>query len=150
MAIEGLGERLVNLFRARETKKEEVIEAEELLEVDEDQQKIKSLLSPQTPTEAKSEEIAILETEEPEIIETADSLTDEFEMEIIDTEEELAQIPTPPPKETAESDLFIQQSDGHFVLPGIEQITQFELEELDSLDVDVVATIGAKSIDIST
>ena len=136
MAIEGMGERLVNLFRARETKKVDVIEAEELLEVDEDKQKIESMLSPQTPTETESEEITILETEEPEIIETADLLTDEFEMEIIDAGEELTKIPTPPPKETAEKDLFIQQSDGHFVLPAIEQITQFELEELDSLDVD--------------
>lgn len=137
IAIEGLGERLVNLFRVRETKKDEVIEAEEILEVDEDKQKIEALLSQLTPEDTESEEIVTLEVEEPEIIESADSLTDEFEMEIIDSEEDLSQIPTPPPKEAyVESDIFSQQTDGQFVLPGIEQITQFELEELDSLDVD--------------
>ncbi|MHA2255296.1 MAG: hypothetical protein ACXAAM_04425 [Candidatus Heimdallarchaeaceae archaeon] len=137
MAIEGLGERLVNLFRVREAKKEEVIEAEEILEVDEDKQKIESLLAQLAPEDTESEEIVTIEIEEPEIIETSELLTDEFEMEIIDTEKDLSQIPTPPPKETSgESDLFFQEPDGQFVLPGIEQITQFELEELDSLDVD--------------
>ena len=135
VAIEGLGDRLVNLFRVKEPKKDDIVEAEEILEVDGDKEIIESMLSQQTPDEPETKEIA-LETEEPEIIETADLLTDEFEMEVIDTEE-LPPIPTPPSQEpSAENDILFKQEDSQFVLPGIEQITQFELEELDSLDVD--------------
>ncbi|MCK5141953.1 MAG: hypothetical protein KAQ70_07150, partial [Candidatus Heimdallarchaeota archaeon] len=65
------------------------------------------------------------------------SITDEFEMEVIDTEEFIPTIPPTPVKETVKEVDFLQStSDGRFILPGIEQINQLELEDIESLDVD--------------
>jgi hypothetical protein len=136
--IEGLGEKLVNLFRVREPKPGKEIEEEstvQTLEIsvkEEDKELIESIFE---------EEIAIDEPKtEAEVVEAAteeDTLTDEFEMEVIDTEDTIQTIPTPPPKNgVSESDFYLPRADGQFALPGIEQITQFELEELESLDVD--------------
>ncbi len=133
-AIEGLREKLVNLFRARESKKEE--EQEEVLHtIDEVAEEVRTFLVEETQPEVeeeKSDEPTILiEDTEGEV----ESLTDEFEMEVIDTE--TTSIPTPPPKDQIEpSEIVLSKGDNQFALPGIEQITQFELEDLDSLDVD--------------
>jgi hypothetical protein len=134
-AIEGLGEKLVNLFRVREPKKEE--EQEEVLQtIDEVAEEVQTILVEET-----QQELEVEKAEEPtklveEVIESeVESLTDEFEMEIIDTE--TASIPKPPPKDQIEpSDIVLQKAENQFALPGIEQITQFELEDLESLDVD--------------
>ena len=132
--IEGLGDKLVNLFRAREPKKEE--KQEVLHSIDEVAEEVKTFL-----VEENQIEVSIEKSAEPTVLIEEDSqsdvesLTDEFEMEVIDTEQ--ASIPTPPPKDQKEpSEIILSKAENQFALPGIEQITQFELEDLDSLDVD--------------
>ncbi|MHA1514476.1 MAG: PCI domain-containing protein [Candidatus Heimdallarchaeaceae archaeon] len=132
--IEGLGEKLVSLFRVREPKQEkEEVKTLEISIKEEDLELIESIFE-----EGISEdEPKKMETEIFEDLPESDTLTDEFEMEVIDTEEPIQTIPTPPPKDAnIDSEFYNPEAEGQFVLPGIEQITQFELEELDSLDVD--------------
>ncbi|MCG3259999.1 MAG: PCI domain-containing protein, partial [Candidatus Heimdallarchaeota archaeon] len=132
--IEGLGEKLVSLFRVREPKQEkEEVKTLEISIKEEDLELIGSIFE-----EGISEdEPKKMETEIFEDLPESDTLTDEFEMEVIDTEEPIQTIPTPPPKDASiDSEFYHPEAEGQFVLPGIEQITQFELEELDSLDVD--------------
>ncbi|MHA1198049.1 MAG: PCI domain-containing protein [Candidatus Heimdallarchaeaceae archaeon] len=140
--IEGLGEKLVNLFRVREPKEEEIITQEdakiiEIVADPNDQDILGSLIDEvQEFQEKEKTELSVIE-DEPRKDDEQELLTDEFEMEVIDTQKDIPTIPTPPPKEIpAETDLLIQKSEGQFALPGIEQITQFDLEDLDSLDVD--------------
>jgi len=60
------------------------------------------------------------------------SITDEFEMEVIDTEKLVPTIPQPPAKETVKESDFLQPiSEGKFILPGIEQINQLEFEDIE-------------------
>ena len=140
--IEGLGEKLVSLFRVKEPKEarpsfdDETTELETIEDV-EDKEILDSLVDEEPSQLAKvKSDLDQIKTDSEESDET-DTLTDEFEMEVIDTQKEIPTIPTPPPKESSvKSDILIQKANGNFVLPGIEQITQFELEELDSLDVD--------------
>ncbi len=134
--IEGLGEKLVNLFRVREPKQEET----QILEIaaSSDDQDILDNLIDEIPTdqEIETKELDILDLEQETIIEST-ALTDEFEMEVIDTQKDIPTIPTPPPKDSSsENDILLTKTEEHFILPGIDQITQFDLEELDSLDVD--------------
>ncbi|MHA1217130.1 MAG: PCI domain-containing protein [Candidatus Heimdallarchaeaceae archaeon] len=132
--IEGLGEKLVSLFRVREPKQEkEEVKTLEISIKEEDLELIESIFE-----EGISEdEPKKMETEIFEDLPESDTLTDEFEMEVIDTEEPIQTIPTTPPKDASiDSEFYNPEAEGQFVLPGIEQITQFELEELDSLDVD--------------
>ncbi|MHA1446290.1 MAG: PCI domain-containing protein [Candidatus Heimdallarchaeaceae archaeon] len=132
--IEGLGEKLVSLFRVREPKQEkEEVKTLEISIKEEDLELIESIFE-----EGISEdEPKKMETEIFEDLPESDTLTDEFEMEVIDTEEPIQTIPTPPPKDASiDSEIYHPEAEGQFVLPGIEQIAQFELEELDSLDVD--------------
>lgn len=132
--IEGLGEKLVSLFRVREPKQEkEEVKTLEISIKEEDLELIESIFE----EEISEDEPKKMETEIFEDLSESDTLTDEFEMEVIDTEEPIQTIPTPPPKDVSIDSEFSQpKAEGQFVLPGIEQITQFELEELDSLDVD--------------
>jgi len=123
------------------TEKEEVEEAKDILDVvktpEPEKEIIETLLTREPSSEKDLIEEASLAIEDIEEGEKDISITDEFEMEVIDTEEDILQIPTPPPKESSvESDLLLQSTDAHFVLPGIEQITQMELEDIESLDVD--------------
>lgn len=132
--IEGLGEKLVSLFRVREPKQEkEEVKTLEISIKEEDLELIESIFE----EEISEDEPKKMETEIFEDLPESDTLTDEFEMEVIDTEEPIQTIPTPPPKDVSiDSEFYQPIAEGQFVLPGIEQITQFELEELDSLDVD--------------
>ena len=132
--IEGLGEKLVNLFRVREPKQEkEEVKTLEISIKEEDLELIESIFEEGISVDEPKE----METEISEDLSESDALTDEFEMEVIDTEETIQTIPTPPPKDAGvDGEFYYQKAEGQFVLPGIEQITQFELEELDSLDVD--------------
>ncbi len=135
-SVEGLGDKLVSLFKGRVEKKD-VVEVQELLATETSLVDIsipsvdEALL--EIPIEEK-DPLGILE----EPIEKEDfSITDEFEMEVIDTEELIPTIPPTPIKETVKETDFLQQvSDGKFILPGIEQINQLELEDIESLDVD--------------
>lgn len=139
--VEGLGDKLVNLFRVRdqkvEDKTDEKSKREKITAEQEDQEVLEKLVDESSEIiKTDKVELDVMEVEA-EKIEESDELTDEFEMEVIDTRKEIPTIPSPPPKETvSEADLLLKKPDGQFVLPGIEQITQFELEELDSLDVD--------------
>ncbi|MFW9852360.1 MAG: C2H2-type zinc finger protein [Candidatus Thorarchaeota archaeon] len=133
-AIEGLGEKLVNLFRVKEPKKEEQQEVQQ--PIDEVEEEVRTFLVEET-----KQEVSMEKSEEPTVISDdsseseVDSLTDEFEMEVIDTEK--TSIPTPPSKDQVEpTEIVLTKADNQFALPGIEQITQFELEDLESLDVD--------------
>lgn len=133
--IEGLGEKLVNLFRVREPKqeKEEEVKTLEISIKEEDLELIESIFEEGISVDEPKK----IETGIDEDLSESDTLTDEFEMEIIETEETIQTIPTPPPKdESIGSEFYHSKAEGQFALPGIEQITQFELEELDSLDVD--------------
>ena len=132
--IEGLGEKLVSLFRVREPKPEkEEVKTLEISIKEEDLELIESIFE----EEISEDEPKKMETEIFEDLSESDTLTDEFEMEVIDTEEPIQTIPAPPPKDVSiDSEFYQPKAEGQFVLPGIEQITQFELEELDSLDVD--------------
>ncbi|MCE7742614.1 MAG: hypothetical protein GOP50_09160 [Candidatus Heimdallarchaeota archaeon] len=140
--IEGLGEKLVNLFRVREPKEEKPTTQEDTkvieISADPNDQDILESLIDEVPEfqEITKAELKVIDTD-PLLDNEKEILTDEFEMEVIDTQKDIPPIPTPPPKEIPkETDILIQKSEGQFVLPGIEQITQFELEDLDSLDVD--------------
>lgn len=132
--IEGLGEKLVSLFRVREPKQEK--EEAKTLEIsvkEEDLELIESIFEEGISVDEPKK----METEISEDFSESDTLTDEFEMEVIETEETIQSIPTPPPKDASmDSGYYQPKAEGQFVLPGIEQIAQFELEELDSLDVD--------------
>lgn len=132
--IEGLGEKLVSLFRVREPKQEkEEVKTLEISIKEEDLELIESIFE----EEISEDEPKKMETEIFEDLSESETLTDEFEMEVIDTEEPIQTIPAPPPKDVSiDSEFYQPKAEGQFVLPGIEQITQFELEELDSLDVD--------------
>jgi len=132
--IEGLGEKLVSLFRVREPKQEkEEVKTLEISIKEEDLELIESIFD----EEISVDEPKKMETEISEDLSESAILTDEFEMEVIDTEDTIQTIPTPPPKDAGvDSEFYYPKAEGQFVLPGIEQITQFELEELDSLDVD--------------
>ena len=136
--VEGLGDKLVSLFRGRVERKD-VEEVQELLETE---------ISPvDVPIPTPSVEETLLDLsidgkeplsilEEPSEEEDF-SITDEFEMEVIDTEELIPSIPTTPAKESIKEADFLQPiSEGKFILPGIEQIKQLELEDIESLDVD--------------
>ena len=136
--IEGLGEKLVSLFRVREPKQEKeakdesVVQTLEISVSEEDKELIESIFDEDIQIDEPK-----VETEITEIQKEQETLTDEFEMEVIDTEEAIQSIPAPPPKNgVTGGEYYVPKADGQFVLPGIEQITQFELEELDSLDVD--------------
>ena len=134
--VEGLGDKLVNLFKGRVEKKD-FEEAQELLDTETSPSKISITSIEETLPEILIKEkdpLSILEepTEEEDF-----SITDEFEMEVIDTEELIPSIPTIPAKEKVrEADFFQPISEGKFILPGIEQIKQLELEDIASLDVD--------------
>ncbi len=134
--VEGLGDKLVNLFRGREEKKD-VKDVQELLDTETSSADIpipsvKEAL-PEILIDDK-DPLSILEehSEEEDL-----SITDEFEMEIIDTEELVPAIPITPVKDTVKEADFLQPfPDGKFILPGIEQIKQLELEDIESLDID--------------
>ncbi|MCE7749393.1 MAG: hypothetical protein GPJ51_13465 [Candidatus Heimdallarchaeota archaeon] len=134
--IEGLGEKLVSLFRVREPKQEKEEAKAKTLEIsvkEEDLELIESIFEEGISVDEPKK----METEISEDFSESDTLTDEFEMEVIETEETIQSIPTPPPKDASmDSGYYQPKAEGQFVLPGIEQIAQFELEELDSLDVD--------------
>ncbi len=136
--IEGLGEKLVNLFRVREPKQEKEVKEESTVQTlemsvsEEDKELIESIFEEDIEVEEPKVETEVSKTSKEE-----ETLTDEFEMEVIDTEDTIQTIPVPPPKNgITETDFYYPKADGQFALPGIEQITQFELEELESLDVD--------------
>ncbi|MHA1201039.1 MAG: PCI domain-containing protein [Candidatus Heimdallarchaeaceae archaeon] len=134
--VEGLGDKLVNLFKGRVEKKD-VKEVHELLEMEPS-----SIDIPIPSVEETLPEISIVEKEHLSILEEPSeeedfSITDEFQMEIIDTEELIPKIPTTPGKEAVKEVDFLQPfPDGKFILPGIEQIKQLELEDIESLDID--------------
>jgi len=134
--VDGLGDKLVNLFKGRVEKKD-FKDVQELLETETSPDDIpipsveEKLLEPSFD---EKEPLSILE----ELSEEEDfSITDEFQMEIIDTGELVPTIPTALVKETVREADFLQPfPDGKFLLPGIEQIKQLELEDIESLDVD--------------
>ncbi|MHA1418331.1 MAG: PCI domain-containing protein, partial [Candidatus Heimdallarchaeaceae archaeon] len=134
--VEGLGDKLVNLFRGRVEKKD-MEEVQDLLTIETSPADI-----PIPSVEETLPEISIDEKKYPSILEEPTeeedfSITDEFEMEVIDTEELIPTIPSTPSKEIVKETDFLQPiSDGKFILPGIEQIKQLELEDIESLDVD--------------
>ncbi|MHA1667966.1 MAG: C2H2-type zinc finger protein [Candidatus Heimdallarchaeaceae archaeon] len=137
--IEGLGDKLVNLFKVKESKKEEIDAFSEILDLEvkpiEEKEELVQESSSEEIEKQKEKELFSLEEEASEIDET--SLTDEFEMEVIDTEKDITAIPSPPPKEVPlEGEVIKTKTNGQFILPGIEQLTQFELEDIESLDVD--------------
>ncbi len=151
-AIEGLGEKLVNLFRVREPKKEETAESSEQVALEESREIIDTLFEEELKTEEVVSENITPVLEETSDVTEEESLTDEFEMEVIDTEEEVLPIPAPPAKTgSIESEILSTKAEGQFLLPGIEQITQLELEELDSLDVDehIITSIIDRAISSS-
>ena len=152
-AIEGLGEKLVNLFRVREPKKEEDTETSESVSLEESREIIDTLFEEELKTEeVVTEEITPISKETSEVTEEEEALTDEFEMEVIDIEEEMLQIPAPPAKSgSVERDILASKTEGQFLLPGIDQIAQFELEDLDSLDVDehIITSIIDRAISSS-
>ncbi|MCK4973175.1 MAG: hypothetical protein KAS52_07620, partial [Candidatus Heimdallarchaeota archaeon] len=134
--VEGLGDKLVNLFKGRVEKKD-VEEVQELLASETSPVDI-----PIPSVEEALLEISIDEKDPLGILEEPAekedfSITDEFEMEVIDTEEFIPTIPPTPVKETVKEADFPQPVfEGKFLLPGIEQINQLELEDIESLDVD--------------
>ncbi len=134
--VEGLGDKLVSLFRGRVEKKD-VEEVQELLETE-----TSPIDIPVPSVEETLLEISIDEKDPLSILEEPSeeedfSITDEFEMEVIDTEKLAPTIPITPVKESIKETDFLQPiSEGKFILPGIEQIKQLELEDIESLDVD--------------
>ncbi len=145
---EGVADKLVNLFRQRESddQVEDLLdEPESLLEdiSEQDRGKEEELLEQfnfedsvsKVSDQDSSEDIVLSEIVD-------ESLTDEFEMDIIDDPKDISTIPTPPSKESvAENQSFpeteISVSEGaHFVLPGIDQINQLEWTDFESMDAD--------------
>ncbi|MCG3222865.1 MAG: hypothetical protein H7647_00245, partial [Candidatus Heimdallarchaeota archaeon] len=136
VSVEGMGDKLVHLFRGRVEKKD-VKEVQELLDTE------TSFVDIPIPSVEETLPGISIEEKEPLIIldepseEEDFSITDEFEMEIIDTEELIPAIPVAPVKEVDKETDFLQPfPDGKFILPGIEQIKQLELEDIESLDID--------------
>ncbi|MBY9001359.1 MAG: hypothetical protein KGD64_10615 [Candidatus Heimdallarchaeota archaeon] len=136
-SVEGLGDKLVNLFKGR-VDKNDVDEAQELISTDTAFEEQIIATVEETLPEIKIDEPAIKEvSEDSKTIGEDYSLTDEFEMEVIDSEELIPSIPLAPTKETVkELDFLKPTTNGKFILPGLEQIQQLELEEIESLDID--------------
>ncbi len=145
---EGVADKLVNLFRQRESddQVEDLLgEPESLSEDISEQERVKEEeLLEQFNLEESASKVTVQDSREDIVLSEIvdESLTDEFEMDIIKETKDIDTIPAPPPKESVtenqslpESEISISEN-AHFALPGIEQINQLEWTDFESMDAD--------------
>ncbi|GAH00943.1 unnamed protein product, partial [marine sediment metagenome] len=144
---EGVADKLVNLFRQRESDEQVEIlldEPESLLEDISEQDQGKEELLEQFEFEESTSKVTDQDSSEDIVLSEIvnESLADEFGMDIIDEPKDISTIPAPPSNESGavnqsfpESEKSISK-DTHFVLPGIDQINQLEWTDFESMDAD--------------